>query len=98
MPLSDTPLSDDAIIFGLGFLNGAKMSLTLSARTRMSKRGRDALDSLLEAGYAAQEDQPGREQIYRGQIRTPSLGQIAIDRRIDPFSEAHRWPAFETAK
>lgn len=94
-------LSKDAIIFGLGFLNGPRARLSfggMHAEKRITARARAALAELIGAGYAESCDpdffDTGREG-YRGVNQTPSLGALARETGIDLFDTKNRWAAFE---
>lgn len=93
-------LSTDALIFGLGYLNGPRARLSFggkSALMRITPRARAALDELIAAGYAEQEDpdtsDPGRES-YRGTTKEPHLGELAKRAGLDPWN-LERWTSFE---
>jgi len=94
------PLTTDAIIFGLGYLNGPRARLSFGgegALMRITPRARAALDALIAAGYAepaAPDCQtPGREY-YQGVNRDPHLGQLAKEAGLDLFT-LERWTSFE---
>lgn len=93
-------LSKDAIIFGLGFLNGPNGTLAFGgegAGSRLSDRGRSALDELLAAGYAAPEtptDQIVGREFYRGVRAEPALGALAREVGYDPFDRGQSFDAF----
>ena len=93
-------LSTDALVFGLGYLNGPRARLSFGgegALMRITPRARTALDELLGAGYAepaAPDCQtPGRE-FYRGVAKDPHLGQLAKEAGLDPFN-IDRWASFD---
>lgn len=93
-------LDTDALIFGLGYLNGSKARLSFGgegAKMRITPRAREALDALLEAGYAVpavpDDGIPGRE-CYRGTDKDPHLGQLAKEAGLNPFT-LERWTTFE---
>lgn len=95
------PLSKDAIIFGLGFLNGPRARLSfggMHGENRITERARAALAELIGAGYAESCDpdffDTGREG-YCGVKQDPSLGALAREAGIDPFDTTNRWAAFE---
>lgn len=93
-------LSQDAIIFGLGYLNGPKCKLSFGgdgAAMEITRRGREALNELLAAGYAetaASDDQIQNREHYCGTILEPHLGEIAQSMGLDPFDSAHSWTSF----
>jgi len=94
------PLSTDALVFGLGYLNGPRARLSFGgegAQMRITPRARAALDELIAAGYAKTADPdcqtPGRE-FYKGVAREPHLGQLAREAGLDPFG-LERWTSFE---
>ena len=94
------PLSTDALIFGIGYLNGPRARLSFGgegALMRITPRARAALDELLVAGYAEPADPdcqtPGRE-FYQGVAKDPHLGQLAREAGLNPFS-IDRWTSFE---
>lgn len=91
--MTDKPLSRDAVIFGLAYLNGPKRKLRFGgegARKEITPRARGALDELIAAGYA--KAIPGTDGIrdrehYAGCLTETSLGQIAKARGdIDPLT------------
>lgn len=93
-------LSTDALIFGLGYLNGPKAKLSFGgegAKMAITPRARAALNELLAAGYAevtAPYDQiPGREH-YRGTAADPHLGELARTAKLNPFDPDHKWTTF----
>jgi len=78
-PPDAPPLSKDALVFGLSYLNGPNARLSFGgegAAYAITPRARAALDELLAAGFAevaAPSDQiPGREH-YQGCARMPRL-------------------------
>lgn len=90
-------LTTDAIIFGLGFLNGPKAKLSFGgagAEYEITPRARAALDCLIDHGYAVAVQNTtgidGRE-IYVG---TVALGPVAKEAGIYPFSAQVDWPCF----
>ena len=93
-------LSDDALIFGLGYLRCPKSKLSFGgegAQMAITDRARDALNELLADGYA-EPDEPsdhikGREH-YQGTMRDPFMGDLAKARGIDFFGDESRWPSF----
>jgi hypothetical protein len=94
------PLSTDALIFGLGYLNGPRARLSFGgegAEMRITPRARAALDELIAGGYAeaAKPDcqTPGRE-FYQGVRTDPHLGELAKAAGIDPWN-MERWTTFE---
>ncbi|MCE6958834.1 hypothetical protein LAZ40_07200 [Cereibacter sphaeroides] len=94
-------LSNDALVFALGYLNGPRAKLSFGgegAQMAITPRARAALDELLAKGYveiAAPSDQiPGREH-YQGVARDPHIGQLAREAGIDPFGKETRWTTFE---
>lgn len=94
------PLSTDALIFGIGYLNGPHARLSFGGETasmRITDRARNALDELIGAGYAEPTDpdtsDPGRES-YRGTRAEPHLGELAKRAGLDPFG-LERWTSFE---
>lgn len=90
-------LTDDAIILGLGFLNGPKATLEFGgpgAQMRITNRARAALTNLVLCGFAEQVDpnQPkGAREKYRGK---DDITTIARARRVNPLADENRWPAF----
>lgn len=93
-------LSTDALIFGLGHLNGPKAKLSFGgegAKFAITPRARAALDELLAAGYAEvappYDQIPGREH-YRGTAVDPHLGELARIAKLDPFNPDYRWTTF----
>jgi len=99
-------LSRDAVVFGIGYLNGPRMRLSFGgdhAEMRITKRARSALNELLSAGYAEPDSpdaqHPGREY-YRGMEASPSLGEIARAMGITPFDrdDGDDWTCFERRK
>lgn len=93
-------LSTDALIFGLGYLNGPKAKLSFGgegAKMEITPRARAALNELLAAGYAevtAPDDQiPGREH-YRGTNVDPHLGELARAAKLNPFDPDYKWTTF----
>lgn len=94
------PLSTDALIFGIGYLNGPRARLSFGgegAQMRITPRARAALDELIASGYAETADPdcqtPGRE-FYRGAAKEPHLGHLAREAGINPFG-VERWTSFE---
>ncbi len=94
------PLSTDALIFGLGFLNGPRARLSFGgegAQMRITPRARAALDELCAAGYAkvaAPDCQTAGREFYQGVAGEPHLGQLAKEAGLDPFG-LERWTSFE---
>lgn len=94
------PLSTDALVFGLGYLNGPRARLSFGgagAQMRITPRARAALDELIAAGYAgpAEPDcQTTGREFYQGVAREPHLGQLAREAGLDPFG-LERWTSFE---
>lgn len=93
-------LSNDALVFGLGFLRGPRSRLSFGGETatmRITNRARTALDELIGAGYAEPTEpdtsDPGRES-YRGTMTEPHLGELAKRADLDPFN-LERWSSFE---
>jgi len=93
-------LSTDALIFGLGVLNGPRAKLSFGgegAKMAITPRARAALEELLAAGYAepapADDQIPGREH-YRGTSAQPHLGELAKAAGLKAFDEALRWTTF----
>lgn len=94
-------LSNDALIFGMGFLNGPKATLRFGgdgATKEISPRARAALDELLAAGYCevttANDSIENREH-YRGKlVDGTGLGVIAQKQGFDPFDRSNKWPSF----
>ncbi|MBW3243425.1 hypothetical protein KUV57_12195 [Epibacterium sp. DP7N7-1] len=102
---TNSPISKDAIIFGIGYLRGPKSTLSFGgegAKKRITARARAALDELLAAGYAEiaqpRDRIPGREH-YRGTIQDPHLGQLAKEVGINVFDRSQSgdlsWTCFE---
>ena len=96
-------LSNDAIIFGLAYLNGDRCKLSFGgegAKMRITDRARYALNELLATGYAEKADPddqiPDREH-YRGVTRDPYLGLLAKEAGINPFDHVEPWPTFVRA-
>jgi len=94
-------LSNDALVFGLGYLRGRRSRLSFGGETaamRITDRARTALDELIGAGYAdptgPDTSDPGRES-YRGTKKEPHLGEIAKWAGLDQFN-LERWTSFET--
>jgi hypothetical protein len=82
-------LSNDAIIFGIGYLNGPKARLSFGgqgATMMITARASKALAELLVNGYAAETEPtdsiPGRE-FYKGTMKDPSLAQLAREAGIN---------------
>lgn len=96
-------LSDDALVFGLGHLNGPKQSLSFGgdgAMMAITPRARDALNELIAAGYAKvaePTDQIPNREFYRGTDIEPHLGAVAKERGFNLFDEAHTWATFVKA-
>ena len=95
-----TTLSKDALIFGLGFLNGAKATLAFGGegtQNTITTRARAALNELIASGHAEPTDPtdsiPGRE-FYRGTAITPHLGKIAQDSGLNMFDRSGNFNAF----
>ena len=94
-------LTIDAIIFGLGYLNGPKATLSFGgdgAEYRITDRARSAMNCLLENGFAEvfdPTDQIAGREYYRGVRRAKSFGEVAKERGICPFDPALSWPSFE---
>ena len=94
-------LTIDAIIFGLGYLNGPNATLSFGgdgAEYRITDRARAALNCLLENGFAEVSDptdQIAGREYYRGVRCAKSLGEIATERRINPFDPTMQWASFE---
>lgn len=97
-------LSNDAIIFGLAYLNGAKAKLSFGgdgAKMAITDRARAALTELLAAGFAEPakpDDQIPNREHYRGIYRDPHLGQLAKQAGINPFGDEMRWDTFVRVK
>jgi hypothetical protein len=93
-------LSLDAIIFGMGHLNGPRAKLSFGGdgvQMAITPRARAALTELLNAGYAekiAGEDARPRREHYRGANADPHLGLLLKASGVDPF-KMDSWPAFE---
>lgn len=90
-------LSNDAIIFGMAFLNGPKSKISFGgdgAEYSITPRAQAALDELVAAGYAAKcepSDQiPNRHHF----VGVGHLWAIAKERNIDPFSVSNTWVTF----
>jgi len=92
-------LSDDALVFAMGYLSGPKNTLSFGgkdAKTQITDRGRAALTELLEAG-ACEATPPtdqwvGREY-YRGILW---IGPLAKEAGLNPFSDDFpTWTVFE---
>lgn len=96
-------LSNDAIIFGLGYLRGPKNKLSFGgegAKMQITPRARDALNELLAAGYAEivpADDQIQNREHYRGTSAEPHLGALAKAAGIDVFGGGNDWPTFTRA-
>jgi hypothetical protein len=94
------PLSNDALIFGLGHLRGSRSKLSFGgegAEMRITPRARAALDELIAEGYAvrsAPDCQTRDREYFQGVVKTPHLGELALAAGIDPFS-VERWTTFE---
>lgn len=94
------PLSHDALIFGLGYLNGPKMKLSFGgegAQMAITPRARAALDELLTAGYAEPteaDDQWRSREHYRGTDLEPRIGTLAKAAGLDPFDRSNNWTTF----
>jgi hypothetical protein len=93
-------LTMDALIFGLGHLNGPKARLSFGgegAQMAITPRARAALDALIAAGYARavppECQTPGRES-YQGNRMDPHLGELAQEAGLNPF-DMERWTTFE---
>lgn len=85
-------LSRDAIIFGMGYLNGPKQRLSFGgkgAEMKITDRARAALNELITEGYATsfepQMPVPEREY-YIGTLIEPPLVKLAIDADLNPFA------------
>jgi hypothetical protein len=93
-------LSHDAIIFGMGHLNGAKACLSFGgdgAEMKITDRARAALNELLAAGYAKAEGGLNRwvgREYYRGVWLDPTLGELCREAEIDPLKSVS-WATFE---
>lgn len=93
-------LSTDALIFGLGFLNGARVRLSFGgegAEMRITPRARAALNELVAAGYAktATPDCQTRDrESFQGVSKEPHLGHLAKEAGLDPWN-LERWTTFE---
>lgn len=93
-------LSTDALVFGLGYLNGPRARLSFGgegALMRITPRARNALDELLAAGYAelaAPDCQTPGRAFYQGVAKDPHLGQLAKEAGLDPFN-IERWTSFD---
>jgi hypothetical protein len=92
-------LSNDAIIFGIGHLNGGRATLSfggVGAKMKITDRARAALNELLSAGYA-EVDRPDNgwkdREGYRGVNMAPHLGALLRGAGIDPFN-IDSWPTF----
>lgn len=85
-------LSKDAIIFGLGYLNGPKRKLSFGgdhAEMKITARARAALTELIDAGYAVEakaDDQWQNREHYRGTMQDPPLGDLAQEVGLDFFN------------
>ena len=93
-------LSNDAIVFGLGFLSGPKSTLSFGgdgAEYRITDRGRAALDELIKADFCEpcepKDSIPYREH-YRGKGH---IGAVAKEQGFSPFA-AESWPTFEKVR
>lgn len=99
--MAELPLSEDALTFGMAYLNGQKKKLSFGgegAEMQITKRARAALNELLEAGLcvkALPDDQIKGREHYQG---AESIGPIAKTCGLDPFDEKHRWTTFEGIK
>jgi hypothetical protein len=93
-------ISTDALIFGLGHLNGPRSRLSFGgdgAVMGITPRARAALDELIAAGYARAvppDCQTRGREAYQGVSKDPHLGQLAKAAGLDPFG-LERWAAFE---
>ena len=93
-------LSHDALIFGLGLLNGPRATLAFGgegAEMAITDRARAALDELLEAGYAETSnptDQIPDREFYRGTNKDPALGKLAQQAGLNPFDSGNNWTTF----
>ena len=90
-------LTNDAIIFGLAFLNGPKATLSFGgegAKLEITPRARDALNCLLNGGFAEVAEPldhiKGREH-YRGK---GAIGPEARAAGINLFDPENCWPTF----
>jgi len=100
--MTTDPLSKDAVLFGLSFLNGSKAVLSFGgegASMAITDRARAALDELLAKGFAEPDTEtleiiPGRER-YRGRKTDPHLGAIAQQVGINPLDREQDFVMFE---
>ena len=99
LPESGT-LSNDALIFGFGYLNGPKRKLSFGgegAEMAITPRARAALDELLASGHAVVTEPSdqiiGREH-YRGTMAEPSLGEMAKAAGFNPFDSSLNFKTF----
>lgn len=88
-----TELSNDAIIFGIGFTCDENLRLSFGgegSEMEITPRARAALDELIAAKYATIDEADtsivGREY-YRGTPKQPRLVVIMIDRGLDVFGD-----------
>lgn len=95
-------LSNDAIIFGIGYLNGPKARLSFGgegANYMITARASKALAELIVNNYAVYatptDSIPGRE-FYQGTMKEPSLAQLAREAGVNPFDPESRenFPTF----
>ena len=93
-------LSNDALIFGLAYLNGPRSKLSFGgdgAQMAITDRARAALNELIESGYvepAKPDDQIKGREHWRGVSKDPHLGELAQAAEIDFFDKANGWPTF----
>jgi hypothetical protein len=92
-------LSNDAIIFGIGHLNGGRATLSFGgdgAKMKITDRARAALNDLLKHGYA-EPFKPDNGWVnregYRGVNKVPHLGALLRGAGVDPFN-IDSWPTF----
>ena len=95
-----TQPTDDALIFGLAYLNGAKAKLSFGgdgAAMAITPRAEAALQSLLDTGYAEPAEPsdsiPNRRH-YQGRAVQPHLGGLAQERGMNPFDLDNKWTTF----
>lgn len=98
--MSDIELSQDALIFGVGFFPTRKSRLSFGgkgASMRTTDRARSALNELIAHGYAEKakpDDQIPDREYFKGTEKASELFRKAQDSGMNPF-KVERWASFE---
>lgn len=92
-------LSNDALVFGMGFLSGPHAKLSFGgdgAEMKITDRARAALNELLKSGHCKATEPTDQIPNREHYIGTANMFLLAKNAGIDPFDKTlGAWPSFE---